>query len=336
MMRAAVVIGPGGPERIVVREVPEPRPGRDEVLLRVCAASVNPLDRKVRRSPIRRIYGLRFPFIPGFDVAGVVEAIGTHVARLKPGDAVYGFSPRGGCHAEYVAVKEAHLALKPGGLSFAEAAALPGAGLTALQAMRDRANIQPGARVLINGASGGVGSFAVQIGTALGADVTAVASTANVAFVYELGARRTIDYTHEDFIKLEARFDVIFDVVPNRSFSACAPLLTPDGIYMTTLPGPGPFLWRLATRVARPFGYRKQCWWVMVKPDRDGLDALSDLAEKGRIRPAIPHTFPLEDAAAAHRLGDSGHARGKTVIIVDGACSHRKHAGRSLYAAVDG
>lgn len=315
-MKAVHVLGPGGPEQLVVRDVPMPRPRGDQVLARVHAASVNPLDWKVRRSAVRVIYGLKFPFIPGFDFAGVVETVGSNVRRFQPGDSVYGGTTTGGCHAEYVAVNEASVALKPASLTLVEAASVPAAGLTALQALPVRAHVQPGARVLINGASGGVGSFAVQIATVLGADVTAVVSGANVEFARVLGAKRVVDYTRENFTELDDRFDVIFDVVPNRSFPQCARLLSRDGIYLTSMPGPGPFLWRLVTRVARPFGYRKQCWWVMLKPNREELEQLAGFVDKSGVRPAVERTFTLDDATTAHGLMESGHVRGKIVIVI--------------------
>jgi len=316
-MKAVLVLGPGGPERVVVREVSTPEPRDGQVLVRVRAASVNPLDWKLRRSALRFLYGLKFPFIPGFDFAGVVETVGSNVHGLKEGDEVYGGTTAGGCHAQCVVVDEAGVAPKPTSVTLIEAAAVPGAGLTALQALRDRANIQPGASVLINGASGGVGSFAVQIAVALGGKVTAVTSGRNVEFVRTLGAERVIDYTRDSFTSLQQRFDVIFDVVTNRSFSQCAPLLTSQGIYLTTLPGPGPFLWRLVTQIARPFGYRKRCWWVMMKPNREGLENLAELVDSGRLRPPIGQTFSLEEAPTAHRLSELGHTRGKTVIVLD-------------------
>ncbi len=231
-MRAAVTETFGGVDRVVVREVPKPVPGPGEVLVRVRAASMNPLDCKLREGRFRLIFRVKAPFVLGFDLAGEVEAVGPGVTRLRAGDAVFGEMPGPGSHAEYAVVGEEHLLPRPARLSFEEAAALPAAGMSALQVLRDEARVRAGQRVAINGAGGGIGTFALQIAKAWGARVTAVASARNQELLRELGADECLDYSREDFARREAAFDVILDVVPNRSFPECRRALAAGGTYL--------------------------------------------------------------------------------------------------------
>jgi NADPH:quinone reductase-like Zn-dependent oxidoreductase len=311
-MKAAVTEAFGGVERVVVRELPKPVPEPGEVLVRVRAASMNPLDCKLREGKFRLIFRVKPPFVLGFDVAGEVEAVGPGVTRLRAGDAVFGEMARPGSHAEYAVVGQDHLLPKPGRLSFEEAAALPAAGMSALQALRDDARLRAGQRVLINGAGGGIGTFALQIAKAWGARVTAVASARNQDLLRELGADESLDYAREDFARREAAFDVIFDVVPNRSFPECRRALAPGGTYVTTLPGPGPYLWRALT--ALPLFGGRRCRALMLRPTRSDLEELAQLAEAGNLRPVVGETFPLDGIREAHVRMQSGHARGKIVV----------------------
>ena len=311
-MKAAVAEEFGGIDRVVVRDVPKPAPGPGEVLVRVRAASMNPLDCKLREGKFRLVFRVRPPFVLGFDVAGEVEGVGPGVTRLRPGDAVFGELPRPGAHAEYVVAGEDHLLPKPGRLSFEEAAAIPAAAMSALQALRDEARLRAGQHLLVNGAGGGIGTFAVQIAKAWGARVTAVASARNQDLLREIGADESLDYAKDDFARREAVFDAILDVVPNRSFPECRRALAPGGTYVTTLPGPGPFLWRALT--ALPLFGGRRCRALMLRPKRSDLEELARLAEAGSLRPVVGEVFPLDAIREAHARMESGHARGKIVV----------------------
>jgi NADPH:quinone reductase-like Zn-dependent oxidoreductase len=290
----------------------KPAPGPGEVLLRVRAASMNPLDPKLREGHYRMIWRLKPPFVLGVDVAGEVEAIGPGVTRLRPGDVVFGELARPGAHAEYAVAGQDLLLPKPGRLSFEEAAAIPAAGMSALQSLRDGARLRAGQRVLVNGAGGGIGTFAVQVCRAWGAPVTAVASARKQDLLRQLGADEAVDYAIEDFARRESAFDVILDVVPNRSFPECRRALAPGGAYVTTLPGPGPFLWGALT--ALPLFGGRRCRALMLRPKRSDLEELARLAEAGSLRPVVGEVFALDAIREAHLRMQSGHARGKIVV----------------------
>ncbi len=316
-MKAVVIDGYGGPEKLELREVEPPVPTGSQVLLRVRSASVNPVDWKIRNGLLRPVWPLKFPFILGGDAAGEVEALGPQATRWNAGDAVYCALPGGGAYAEYVAVEETHCARKPERLSWEETAAIPIAGLTALQALRDKSAVKPGQRVLINGASGGVGTFAVQLAAAMRCHVTGVASTRNQDLLRELGADEAIDYIREDFTKQDRRYDVVFDVVPNQSFFTCRRVLNPGGSYITTLPGVLPAAWSAATRLGRLVGYRKRCHFIMMKPKGADLEVLNQYIDAGQLRSIIDQTFPLAELREAHRASEAGHTRGKIAIQVN-------------------
>jgi NADPH:quinone reductase-like Zn-dependent oxidoreductase len=299
-------------DQVVVRDVPKPAPGPGEVLVRVRAASMNPLDCKLREGTFRLVFRVKPPFVLGFDVAGEVEAAGPGVSRLRPGDAVFGELARPGAHAEHAVAGEDLLLPKPGRLSFEEAAAIPAAAMSALQSLRDEAHLRSGQHLLVNGAGGGIGTFAIQIAKAWGARVTAVASARNQDLLRELGADESLDYAREDFTRREAAFDVVLDVVPNRSFAECRRCLVPGGTYVTTLPGPGPVLWRALT--ALPLFGGRRCRALMLRPKRSDLEELARLAEAGKLRPIVGDVFPLEAIREAHLRMQSGHARGKIVV----------------------
>lgn len=317
-MKAAVIDGYGGSERLVVREVATPRPGPGQVLLRVRAASVNPLDWKLRSGQLRWVKRIRFPAILGQDVAGEVVEIGPEVSRFAPGDAVYALLDGvGGAYAEYAVVRESSLAAKPDVLSFEEAAALPVAGLTALQALRDLGELAPRERLLINGAAGGVGHLAVQIGAALGAHVTGVASGRNQEMVLAMGAERAIDYEEIDFTGEDLEYDVIFDVVGSR-FDDCAAVLSADGgVYVSTQVGPRLFLWSLLTGLGRLLGRRRRARLIITHPSGQDLEVLNRLVEIGKLRPAVGRVYLLEDVGRAHEASEGGHARGKIVLRIE-------------------
>ena len=311
-MKAAVTEAFGGIDRIVVRDLPKPTPRPGEVLVRVKAAAMNPLDCKLREGTFRLIFRVKPPFVLGFDLAGEVEAVGSGVTRLRPGDAVFGTMSRPGAHAEHAVAGEELLLPKPSRLSFEEAAALPAAALSALQALRDYARLREGQRVLLNGAGGGIGTFAIQIARAAGARVTAVASARNQDLLRELGADECLDYAKEDFARRAAAFDAILDLVPNRSFPECRRALAPGGTYVTTLPGPGPFFWRALT--ALPLFGGRRCRMLMLAPRRSDLEELARLVEDGKLRPVVGEVFPLDAIREAHVRMQSGHARGKIVV----------------------
>jgi len=312
-MKAILYRRYGPPEVLEYTDLPEPQIRVDQILVKVHATSVNPVDWKFRNGK-PRIPFLKLPRIPGSDIAGVVIQVGKSAGRFKPGEAVFAvLSPfsGGGC-AEYAAVPWRRAAVKPRNLAFEEAAAVPIAGLTALQALRDHGKIRRGHHVLINGASGGVGSFAVQIAKAHGAAVTAVTSRKNTDFVRELGADDVIDYTAEDFTKSGSRFDIIFDPIGNRSFAECKLVLNPDGVYITTLPSPAMILPILITPVVGG----KQARLVNLRARASDLAILLEWIEAGKIRPRIDKIFPLSKTSEAQAYSETGHARGKIVIKV--------------------
>lgn len=311
-MKAIVYRRFGPPDVLEPAELPEPEIKAGEVLVHVGAAGVNPIDWKLRSGHPKIPGG--FPRIPGSDLAGEVVRVGASVTKFKPGDAVYGMlSPfKGGALAEYAALPERHAAKQPANLSVEEAAAVPIAGMTALQVLRDVARIQRGGRVLVNGASGGVGSFAIQIAKAFGAHVTAVTSGGNIGWVHGLGADDAIDYVRDDFTRQEERYDLIFDTVSTRSFRECRPILRSGGTYIATLPSAGLVFFRIVT--ALPLGKRARI--VALRNRADDLEALRGLIEAGKVQPAIDHVFSLAQAAEAHAASESGHARGKLVILL--------------------
>ncbi len=324
----AIVYCDYGLANLKFEEVEKPVPNDDQLLVRVRAASVNPYDwHFVEGMPkIMRVMGvgLRKPKDTrlGVDFAGTVEAVGKNVTQFKPGDEVFG--GRGGAFAEYVCPRANRaVALKPANLTFEQAASVNIAGITALQALRDKGKVQPGQKVLINGASGGVGTFAVQIAKSLGADVTGVCSTRNVDLVRSLGADHVIDYTKEDFAKGDQRYDVILDNVPNHSLSECRRILNPNGKYvMIGGGGPndsrwvGPFGRVIKTMVLSPFISQKM-GMMMADTSQKDLTILADLMQSGKVKPVIDRTYKLSEVPAAIAYVEEGHARGKVIITVD-------------------
>lgn len=321
-MQATVQDRYGTVEVLETREIDKPAIGENDVLVRVRAAGVNPADWAVMSGLpyiARPAYGLRKPknIVRGTDVAGTVEAVGTRVTRFRPGDDVFGWS--NGSFATYTTASEDVLALKPANLTYEQAATVPMAGLVALQALR-HGKVGPGQKVLINGASGGIGTFAVQIAKALGADVTGVCSTRNVDLVRSLGADRVIDYTKEDFTLGGPRYDFILDNVANRSLTDLRRALTSTG---TLVPNGGGFdhrwiasggrlvravvLFRFVSQTVRTF---------LVAPRHEDLVAIKELIEAGKVTPVVDRAYPLSEARQAIDHVAAGHARGKVAITV--------------------
>ena len=312
-MRAVVIDQYGGPELLHMATVPRPVPTRGQVLVRTRFVGVNPKDVVVRKGKFQVATGKRFPIIVGHDIAGEVVEAGVG-ADLTEGDLVYGMinDMAGRAYAEYAAVDCQQLANAPDSIELRVAAAVPLASQTALQALRDDANVKPGQRVLINGASGGVGVFAVQIAKILGAEVTAVCSHRNVELVSELGADRVIDYTQTELVDLDERFDAIFDVFGNYRFDKLKHLLTPRGTYVHTIPSS-----RIFKDVVKTFARGKRAKLVVVKSRREQLDWLRQQIDAGSIRVVVDRSFPLDQAPEAHRYMETKRARGKVVLEVD-------------------
>jgi len=314
-MRAIVYTHYGSPDVLQFTKVEKPTPKDDEVLVRVHAAGLHIGDcYAVRGVPfaMRLATGLRKPKhgIPGFDVAGRVEAVGATVQRFQLGDEVFG-TCHGAC-AEYARVSIGKLALKPTNLTFEEAAAVPTSALTALHALRHVGKVQPGQKVLITGASGGVGTFAVQLAKAFGAKVTGVCSTLHVDLVRSIGADEVIDYTHQDFTQGTERYDLIFDNVENHSLSACRRALTPSGTLILNS-GTGRLIKPLVVSL---FVRQKLRRYVSI-PNQQDLAFLKELIEAGKLTPVLDRTYPLRETPAALSYIEGRHARGKVVIIVD-------------------
>jgi NADPH:quinone reductase-like Zn-dependent oxidoreductase len=328
-MKAIAYEGYGSADVLEVKEVRKPDIESDGVLLRVRAASANPYDWHVMRGVpyIARLMatGLRKPksSVLGTDVAGEVEVVGNAVTRFRPGDEVFGFVGSGG-FAEYVSAPEKLLAVKPANLSFQQAATVPLAAVTALQGLRDAGAIRPGQKVLIVGASGGVGTFAVQIAKWYGAEVTGVCSTRNQAMVRSIGADRVIDYTREDFTRTGQRYDLIFQLAGTASPSACRRALTAAGrLVLSSGDSPGRIIGPVGRIIKAlllsPFIGGQTMRPLIAKPSSADLQFLRELIEAGRITPVIDRTYALSEAPDAIRYLETGHARGKVVISVAAA-----------------
>jgi NADPH:quinone reductase-like Zn-dependent oxidoreductase len=323
----AIVYCDYGLTNLKLEDIEKPTPTDDQILVKVRAVSINPYDwHFIEGTPyiMRMGVGLRKPKNTrlGVDFAGTVEAVGKNVTQFKPGDEVFG--GRTGAFAEYVCVRaDRAVALKPANLTFEQVASVNIEGTTALQALRDKGKFQPGQKVLINGASGGVGTFAVQIAKSLGADVTGVCSTRNVDLVRSLGADHVIDYTKEDFAKRAERYDVILDNVPNHSLSDCRGVLTPKGKYvMVGGGGPndgrwiGPFGRVINTLLLSPF-VSQEMGMFMADTNKKDLTVLAALMESGKVKPVIDRRYKLTEVPAAIAYLEEGHARGKVVITLE-------------------
>ena len=316
----------GGPEVLKVEEIEKPVPNDNQVLVKVRANSVNPLDLTIRGPLLLRpLFGLRKPKDTrlGVDYSGTVEAVGKNVTNFKPGDEVFG--GKNGALAEYICVlADRAVVLKPSNMTFEQAAAVPVAAITALQGLRDKGKIQSGQKVLVNGASGGVGTFAVQIAKSFGTEVTGVCSTRNVDLVRSIGADHVIDYTKEDFTKTDQRYDLIYDLVGNHSFSERRRILNPNGIcVMAGIGGSGwhdgfatRLLGELNAYVRSRFVSEKFITYIAAFNQKDMM-VLADLRQSGKMKPVIDRTYKLSETADALRYLEQGHARGKVVITVE-------------------
>ena len=312
-LRAIVYDRYGPPEVLTSRELPAPTPRPGEVLLDVRAAALNPKDSFIRKGRFSFITGHRFPRRLGYDVAGVVRSHGAGVTGFGPGDPVFGMMNglAGGTVAEQVCVPASELAPMPAGLSFEEAAALPLAALTALQALRDDGRLRPGQRVLLHGASGGVGGFAIQIARVLGARVTTTSSARNLGQCLGLGADEAWDYAQRDGLEPGAGWDAFFDIFGNRSFQRARPALGPRGAYVTTVPG-----LRIAVQQVLTLPLRQRARLVLVRSRRRDLDQLARWVVEGRLRPVIDRVVTLDEVAAAQAHIETKRARGKVVVRI--------------------
>ena len=319
-MKAIVFKEYGPPDLLRFNDIAKPTPKDDEVLVEVHAASVNYIDWQVLRGKsflLRLLNGLRKPRhnVLGDDVAGRIESVGSKVNQFQPGDEVFGISDFG-AFAEYACVKEEYLGLKPANISFEQAAAVPTAGVTAVVGLRDNGQIQSGQKVLINGASGGVGTFAVQIAKSFGAEVTAVCSTRNMDMVRSIGADYVIDYTVEDFTQNGQQYDLILAANGYHPISDYRRALSPDGIYVAT---GGSMTQSLQATMMGPFismTGSKTMGGMMVKPNQNDLVFMKELLEAGKVVPVIDRRYPLSEVADAFRYIEEGHAIGKVVVTV--------------------
>jgi len=325
-MKAITHSAYGPPEVLRFSEVVKPVPRDDEVLVRIRAASVNPLDwHYMRGAPyiLRLMAGWSRPRVTrlGVDMAGTVEAAGRNVTQFKPGDEVFGACR--GALAEYVCAAEGRVVPKPANVTFAQAAAVPVAALSALQALRDKGRIQPGQKVLINGAAGGVGTFAVQLARSFGAEVTGVCSTRNVELVLSLGAHHAVDYTRGNFTQSGRRYDLILDSIGNHASADLRRALTPDGIAVL-VGGPNEGQWLgpmtgMLMAVASSWFSRQKLRPFLASLNKADLLIMRELLQTGTVTAVIDRTYPLQDVPAAIHYLEAGHARGKIVITMAGA-----------------
>jgi NADPH:quinone reductase-like Zn-dependent oxidoreductase len=308
-MKAIRVHTYGGPDVLKYEEAPRPKPGPGEVLVRIRAAGVNPMDWKAREGRFREALAYRMPFVPGWDVSGVVEAVGPNVARLSVGDEVYGYPSvvRNGAYAEYAVVPEAELALKPRSLDNVEAASVPVAALTAWQGLFDVADLRTDQRVLIHGGAGGIGTFAIQLARWKGAFIVATASGRNQEFLRNLGADLTIDYEKTRFDRLVCDADVVFDTIGGETLKRSWKVLRQGGILVSTVERP-------SGDDAAAHGARGA--YVETRANPEQLAEIARLVDSGMVRPIVEAVFPLIEARHAQELSQSGHARGKIVLRV--------------------
>ena len=350
-MKAAVCDRYGPPEVVQIKEVEKPAPNHNEVLVKVHAASLNPLDGatlKGRPYIARIMTGFRKPKMtrPGVDLAGEVEAIGNDVTQFKPGDEVFGvcisdpnasgarvWDHRQGSFAEYLCTSETTLAIKPKNVTFEQAASVPVAAFTALQGLRDQGHIQPGQKILVNGAAGGVGTVAVQIAKSFNVEVTGVCSTRNVDMVRSIGADYVIDYTQQDFTTLGKRYDLILDCVGNISLSACRHILTSSGYYIMVgdLMGRGiiPLLGRFVALLVLSRCVSQALVILLARPTKHDLAIMHNLMNDGKLVPVIDRRYRLSEVSEAIRYLEKKHAQGKVIITIEDATEFTTSARKS-------
>jgi len=314
-MKAVAFDRYGSAEELQYRELSKPIAKSHELLVRVRASSVNPVDWKIRQGHLQLLTGFNFPRIVGSDISGVVVEVGSEVTQFQPGDEVYTFlNPiAGGACAEYAAVAESSAAIKPKNITHAEAAGVPIAGLTALQALRDLGEIQAEKKVLINGASGGVGIFAVQVAKAMNAEVTGVCSAKNREFVKGLGADFVLDYAEIDFTQQPEKYDIILDAVGTKTFAECESVLETEGVYISTLPS----FDNLAPMLMSWFLPGKKAKLIVANANPADLGMLRELIESEQVEPIVDRTYSLPEVAAAHVYSETGRAVGKIAIAID-------------------
>ncbi|MEG3924258.1 NAD(P)-dependent alcohol dehydrogenase [Microcoleus sp. T3_D1] len=314
-MKAVAFDRYGSAEELQYRELEKPIAKSNELLVRVRASSVNPVDWKIRQGHLQLLTGYNFPRIVGSDISGVVVEVGREVTQFQPGDEVYTFlNPlTGGACAEYATVPESSAAIKPKNITHAEAAGVPIAGLTALQSLRDLGQIQAANKVLINGASGGVGTFAVQVAKAMNAEVTGVCSAKNREFVKSLGADFVLDYAEIDFTQQPEKYDIILDAVGTRTFAECEKVLHAEGVYISTLPS----LDNLAPMLTSWFISGKNAKFILANANPSDLGALRELIESEKVEPIVDRTYSLQEVAAAHAYSETGRAIGKIAIGIE-------------------
>ena len=307
MMKAVVAHEYGAPDVLKLEEVPRPEPKEDEALVRVIASSVNPADPLTLTGKFAQEWGTHLPLVPGYDIAGIVEKTGAKVTQLKAGDAVYGYPTFGGGWAEYVTVKEWEVARKPRSLGFVEAAAVPMGALTAWQALVSTAHLQAGQTVLVHGGSGGVGSFAVQIGKARGARVIATASTANQDVLKQLGVDRPIDYSTTKFEEVAKDVDVVLDPVGKDTLARSYAVVKKGGVVMSLVARPDR---------AECENHGIHCAGIAVHPEAKDLAEIAQLIDAGKIKPIVSQVLPLSEAIAAQKQAATHHTRGKIVLRI--------------------
>jgi len=314
-MRSIIYSKYGSPEVLEVADIEKPELDTNSILVRVRASSVNPVDYKVRRGDMKILSGKKFPKYAGSDFSGVIENVGESVAGYKKGDEVYGFvsAIKGGAYSDYLIADPAKVSLKPEKFSFEQAASMPIAALTALQALNYLGNVNEGTTVLINGATGGVGSFAVQLAKAMGAEVTGVCSKDNMKLCKDIGADEVFNYAEEELFKSGRKFDVFFDAAAKSTFSKSKKFINSRGIYITTIPGLGVIINSLFNFL--PF--KKKAKFIMVKSSGIDLAIMTGFAMTDTMEPVIAESFSLEDVADAQELAESGKFRGKIVIKID-------------------
>lgn len=309
-MKAAIINHYGTSQELTITDVPKPDVDTHDVLIRVHVSGINPVDTKVREGAMKLMLSGEFPKILGAECAGVVEDVGLMVTDLQPGDRVVAsLGIAGGGYAEYAVAKRKNVSKLPDAVPFEQAAALPVAALTALQSLREKGHLRPGDTVLINGASGGVGTFAVQLARILGGQITAVCSAENEALVRELGADHVLDYHAVDFTKQSARYRVIFDAVGKSSFDECRDVLTEDGTYITTVPSPKQILEQVTTI----FTSQKAESIIASFNQEDAAWLLKQMAE-GQLKTIIDRTYRLDEIAQVHAYSESGKAKGKILL----------------------
>ncbi|NER04838.1 MAG: NAD(P)-dependent alcohol dehydrogenase [Okeania sp. SIO3C4] len=314
-MKAVTINRYGSIDVLEYSDINQPQITPNQLLVKIHATSVNPVDWKIRQGQLQLLSGFNFPIILGSDLSGVVLEVGEQVKNFEPGDEIYTFiNPlTGGAYAEYIAIPANTAALKPKNMIHSQAATVPVAGLTAFQGLLDLGQIRPGQKVLINGASGGVGVFAVQIAKAMKAEVIGVCSSNNITLVESLGANRVIDYNQIDFTKELEQYDIIFDAVGKETFSSCENVLKPEGIYISTLPTVD----NLAPTFLTLFVPGKKSKLILAQPNPRDLNALRELIEDGLVKSIIGRTYKLEEMAEAHAYSEMGHAVGKIAITTE-------------------